>query len=264
MSKAAHGQSLSGGKAAFPVFQFRSTKKSLSHTIMVDGFEATVTVKKIKHCYIKVDPSNGAVLVSLPKGADLTIAEKLIKSKASWIKEKRSKAIDWEYEHRKKFLDGELHSIWGAQALLKVICRPGKRGVTVEEGALVMNVPPEASWENKAKLLENWLTQEVRSAASSLIEKWEPLLGVKVGRLSVQKMKSKWGSCNVQNGNIRLNSELAKLPKGALEHVVVHELVHLLEPSHSKRFYSLMDKFLPDWKELKALTVVDLKRLDNE
>jgi predicted metal-dependent hydrolase len=77
-------------------------------------------------------------------------------------------------------------------------------------------------------------------------------------------MKSRWGSCNIQNGNIRLNSELAKFPKAALEHVVVHELVHLLEPSHSKRFYSLMNEFLPNWKERKALTAVDFRGLDNE
>jgi predicted metal-dependent hydrolase len=239
------------------VFRFLSTKTNLSHTIIVDDLKAIVTEKKIKHCYIKVNPANGDVLVSLPKGTGLTVAEKLIRSKASWIKGKKSKVIDWEHGHRKIFRDGELHKVWGAQVPLKVICTPGKRGVALDQGALVMNVPPETSRDNKEKLLKNWFAQEVRNAAARLIEKWEPVLGVKAGRLSVQKMKSRWGSCNIQNGNIRLNSELAKFPKGALEQVVVHELVHLLEPSHSKRFYSLMDNFLPNWKELKALMRFD-------
>ena len=239
------------------MFRFLSTKTNRSHTILVDDLKVIVTEKKIKHCYIKVDPANGDVLVSLPKGTSLTVAEKLIRSKASWIKGKKSKAIDWEHEHRKVFRDGELHRVWGAQVPLKVICGPGKHGVVLDQGALVMNVPPEASRDSKEKLLKNWYAQEVKNSTTRLIPKWESVIGVKSGRLFVQKMKSRWGSCNIQNGNIRLNSELAKFPKGALEHVVVHELVHLLEPSHSKRFYSLMDNFLPNWKELKALMRFD-------
>lgn len=144
--------------------------------------------------------------------------------------------------------------MWGSEVPLVNTSNSGRRGVKRSQHALVINAPTESSLDTREKLLTAWYAQEVKSAALALVDKWEPVLGVKAGCLSVQKMKSKWGSCNVQNGNIRLNSELAKFPKGALEHVMVHELVHLLEPSHGKRFYSLMDEFLPNWKALKALT----------
>ena len=144
--------------------------------------------------------------------------------------------------------------MWGSEVPLVNTFNSGRRGVKRSQYALVINAPAESSLSTREKLLTAWYAQEVKSAALALVDKWEPVLGVKAGRLSAQKMKSKWGSCNVRNGNIRLNSELAKFPKGALEHVMVHELVHLLEPSHSKRFYSLMDEFLPNWKALKALT----------
>ena len=144
--------------------------------------------------------------------------------------------------------------MWGSEVPLINTPNSGRRGVKRSQHALVINAPAESSLDTREKLLTAWYVQEVKSAALALVDKWEPVLGVKAGRLSAQKMKSKWGSCNIQNGNIRLNSELAKFPKGALEHVIVHELVHLLEPSHGKRFYSLMDEFLPNWKALKALT----------
>ena len=84
-----------------------------------------------------------------------------------------------------------------------------------------------------------------------LLEKWEPLMGVKAGQVFVQKMKTKWGSCSPASGNIRLNTDLAKKPPECLEYIVVHELAHLIEPTHNARFVALMDLFLPQWKHLK-------------
>lgn len=60
-------------------------------------------------------------------------------------------------------------------------------------------------------------------------------------------MKTKSGSCNPASGNIRLNTDLAKKPRLCLEYVLVHELVHLLEPTHNARFVELMDRFMPNW-----------------
>jgi predicted metal-dependent hydrolase len=69
-----------------------------------------------------------------------------------------------------------------------------------------------------------------------------------VSKLEWVKKQQKWGSCNTRSGNIRLNSELAKKPRECLEYVLVHELVHFLEPTHNQRFVSLMDQFMPKWR----------------
>ena len=73
-------------------------------------------------------------------------------------------------------------------------------------------------------------------------------MDVTVKRFYVQQMKTKWGSCNPRAGTIRLNTELAKKPKECLEYIVVHEMAHLLEPTHNKRFVALLDRFLPKWQ----------------
>lgn len=64
-------------------------------------------------------------------------------------------------------------------------------------------------------------------------------------------MKTKWGSCNHRQGNIRLNTELVKKPKDLIEYVVVHEMIHLLEPTHNDRFVNLITEVYPSWKEAR-------------
>ena len=84
-----------------------------------------------------------------------------------------------------------------------------------------------------------------------LIAKWEPVLGVKAQQLFVRRMKTRWGSCNARAGNIRLNTELAKKPRICLEYVIVHELLHLLEPTHNARFVALLERFMPQWQQYR-------------
>ena len=74
---------------------------------------------------------------------------------------------------------------------------------------------------------------------------------VKVEKFFVQKMKTKWGSCSPGSRSIRLNTDLARKPPECLEYIVVHEMTHLLEPTHNARFISLMDQFMPKWRFYK-------------
>ena len=86
-----------------------------------------------------------------------------------------------------------------------------------------------------------------------MIAKWEPMMGVQVGRVFVQKMKTKWGSCNAGTRSIRLNTDLAKKPAQCLEYIVVHEMVNMLERHHDDRFTALMDEYLPHWRQFRKL-----------
>jgi predicted metal-dependent hydrolase len=112
----------------------------------------------------------------------------------------------------------------------------------------VLQVRPETSLAQKQMLLDAWYREQIKEAAPPLIQKWEKLMSVTVNNFYVQKMKTKWGSCNVESNNIRLNSELAKKPIEYLEYVIVHELAHLIEPTHNSRFLGLMEQFMPKWR----------------
>lgn len=75
---------------------------------------------------------------------------------------------------------------------------------------------------------------------------------MQVQRVFVQRMKTKWGSCSPHTRHIRLNTELAKKPPECLEYILVHEMIHLLEPTHNARFIVLMDRFMPRWQFCRA------------
>ena len=113
---------------------------------------------------------------------------------------------------------------------------------------LVLQVRPGTTPSKRQEILEDWYRELVKQAAPPLIAKWELLLGVSSSRLFVQRMKTKWGSCSPGARNIRLNTDLAKKPRECLEYLVVHELIHLLEPTHNVRFIARMDQFMPKWR----------------
>lgn len=246
------------------MFKFinQTTAKITKHSC--DSLEFEVIRKNIKHVYLRVLLPDGRLQVSSPWHLDIEIIQSFIRTKRDWIETRREGIAVARQEAVSEITNGELLPIWGNNLPLRIIEESGTPRIDYNEKSIILVIRPKTGLDKKKQLIKKWYAQQVREEALYLILKWESIIGVKSGRLFVQKMKSRWGCCNIQNGNIRLNSELAKFPKGALEHVVVHELVHLLEPGHNKRFYSFMDEFMPNWKELKALVAVDFRGLDNE
>jgi predicted metal-dependent hydrolase len=119
--------------------------------------------------------------------------------------------------------------------------------VELKHNQMLLRVRPGTDELTKESIVEEWHRQQLKTVVPPIIAKWEPLLGVKVERFHIQRMKTKWGSCNHDARSIRLNSDLVKKPSEYLEYIVVHEMAHLLEPTHNKRFVALMDQFIPKW-----------------
>ena len=111
---------------------------------------------------------------------------------------------------------------------------------------------PMAQAENASSdQVKEW-RKVVESCTPPLVAAWEPILGVKVGKLAYRNMKSRWGSCQPTTGRVCINVRLALYPPECLEYVVVHELCHLLVPGHGPDFHALMDRVMPDWKQRRA------------
>ncbi len=113
---------------------------------------------------------------------------------------------------------------------------------------MLLRTRPAIGEEKKQGILDEWYRAQLKQAVPPVIAKWEPLMKVKVERFLVQKMRTKWGSCSRETASIRLNTDLAKKPRECLEYIVVHEMAHLLEPTHNSRFIALMDLFVPNWR----------------
>ena len=124
----------------------------------------------------------------------------------------------------------------------------GAPSVALQHSRMLLRVRPGTDAKKKQAIVEAWYRRQLKQAVPPLIARWEPLMGVKVERFFVRRMKTKWGSCNHGARTLRLNTELAKKPRECLEYIVVHEMTHVLEPTHNARFVALMDQCMPQWR----------------
>ena len=220
----------------------------MTKTIELGDILVEVIQKNIKNVHLSVYPPAGRVRISAPLHMSLDTIRVFAISKLEWIKQKQKKLREQERETPREYLDRESHYVWGKRYLLKVVEKQAPPRVKMNRSTLVLQVRPGTDRAKKQVMVTQWYRDQIKGVAPSLIEKWETVIGVKVANLFVQQMKTRWGSCNSPARNIRLNSALAKKPRECVEYVLVHEMVHLLEPSHNQRFKSLMDRYMPLWR----------------
>ncbi len=220
----------------------------------VSGIAVEVVRKDIKNLHLGVYPPLGRVRVAAP----LVISDEAVRlaviDKLGWIKRQRAQFANQPRQSEREMVNGESHYVWGRRYRLRVheVDAPPRvalRGVA----SMDVFVRPGSNRERREAVLLDWHRASLRSVITDLLGRWQPLLGVQVDGWGIKKMKTKWGSCNVQARRIWLNLELAKTPVQCLEYIVVHELVHLIERHHNERFTALMDQHLPDWPQRRQL-----------
>jgi predicted metal-dependent hydrolase len=218
-----------------------------------------VVLKDIKNVHLSVYPPTGRVRISAPHRMKLSTIRLFAISKLSWIKQQQKKLREQERETPREYLDRESHYVWGKRYLLKLIEEPSAPRIELKHNKLILRVNQGANHDRKDDVVARWYREQIKAAVPSLIAKWEPTVAVNVQRVFVQKMKTKWGSCNPASRSVRLNTDLAKKPRECLEYIVVHEMVHMLEPTHNAHFLALMDQLIPHWRvcrdELNRLPV---------
>ena len=207
-----------------------------------------VVLKDIKNVHLSVHPPTGSVRISAPKRMAMDTIRVFAVSKLAWIKQQQAKVRGQERETLREYVDRESHYVWGRRYLLTVSESNSPASVELKHTRMLLRVRPETSQTKKEALVEEWYREQIKAAVPPLLARWQPLIGVSAERVFVQRMKTRWGSCNHKARTIRLNTELAKKPPACLEYLVVHELVHLLEPTHNARFVALMDRFMPKWQ----------------
>lgn len=99
------------------------------------------------------------------------------------------------------------------------------------------------------EIAEHQDRERLLKRVQKLLDKWQPILGVKIREVHIKKMKTYWGSTNEHDSRMWISLELAHKSPAYLEYVVVHELVHLLTDGHDAHFYELMDRHMPGWRK---------------
>lgn len=224
----------------------------MTETIELGDVIIQVTRKDIKNVHLSVHPPDGRVTLSAPSGTRLDVARAYAISKLGWIRSQQDQLAKQARETPRAFIERESHYLWGRRYLMVVEHQEAKPVVKLDHKRITLTVRPGSSLEKRDQVMHEWHKSLLHGLAPKLINKWEPKLGVKVQAYFLQRMKTKWGSCSPDAGNIRLNTELVKKPKDLIEYVIVHEMVHLIEPTHSERFVSILTEHYPTWREARA------------
>ena len=220
--------------------------------IQVLDLTIDVVKKDIKNMHLAVYPPTGRIRIASPKEVNDEAIRLFAISKIRWIKKHQKNFYEQLREGPREYITGESHYFDGKRYLLKVIERFGKHELKIKNKSyLELYVSPKATVEAKEKVFNEWYRSYLKEIVPDIIKIWEEKTGLNCENWDIKKMRTRWGSCNIEKRKILLNLELAKKPRHCLEYVIVHELMHFFERNHNDNFKGLLDKFMPNWKTYK-------------
>lgn len=218
--------------------------------MIINGISVAVQRKNIKNMYLRVVPPEGEVKISAPLFVSDDKIIEFVESKMDWILAKKTQISEKKYLHQLKYVNGEKHYLWGEEFTLQLIANNIKTAF-VKEDILYLPVSKRSKMKTRQKTLEDFYREELQKEILEIYDKCTAIVGKKPSEIKIRKMKN-WGNCK-QNKVITLNLNLAKKPKICTQYVLIHELCHLIEFNHSKKFKMLMDKNCPKWQEIKKM-----------
>jgi predicted metal-dependent hydrolase len=195
------------------------------------------------------------VSVIAPPDADLAVIAAKVRSRAAWIvRQQRELAQYLPRTPPRQYRSGETHRYLGRQYRLKVV-EGAPESVRLTRGWLHMQVANKEHTERVKALLGGWYQTQAQRVfperLAAMLPRFQPLGISAPPALTIKPLRARWGSCSGA-GTITLNLWLIQVPKHQIDYVIVHELCHLIEHNHSKRFYLLLDRVMPDWRERRA------------
>jgi predicted metal-dependent hydrolase len=195
------------------------------------------------------------VTVRAPLGSSLADVEAVVHKKSRWIRKKQQEFEEYPPALPPRlYVSGETHLYLG-QSYRLLVSEDKSEGVALANGRLFLQVRDKTDLARKSKLLEKWYRQQAKIIFRERLEAVYPRaahFGIPYPEMKIRKMKKRWGSCSTK-GTILLNLRLIQTPKVSIDYVIIHELAHLKEHNHSRAYYNLLDRLMPDWREQREL-----------
>lgn len=222
----------------------------MKKNIELDGLPVEVTWRNnMTKIRLRICIPHGDVKVSAPTGVPLQEIRDAFLPKITRIKKMVAHTREKMQDKRREYKNGEQFQLLGDCYTLRTkVVEKSSKLPYIENKALIMEQFPNESLETTEKRMKLFYRNHLTRLANPMLDKWSKIIGVRVHKVTYKHMRTRWGSCS-SRGHISLNVSLGKLPVDLIEHVIVHELCHLVEPNHSHRFYALMNKHLPNSKE---------------
>lgn len=220
--------------------------------LKVNGIEILIRRKSIKNLYLRIEQETLQAVISAPLRMPAADIERFALSKANWLQQK----LDFLAKRRLVFAAqetaGESLWLWGKKYAVRFV--PGREKIVIAENEVIFsgNIE-ENSTEKLTKCIDKLYRQQLAQQIEKFAAFWQKRLQLTASGWRIRKMKTRWGTCNTFSRMITINYNLVRLPVECLEYIIVHELAHLYEPSHSSHFKNFLTQNLPDWKQRESL-----------
>jgi len=220
-----------------------------TRSLKISDIQVEIVRKDIKNLHLAVYPPYGRVRVAAPELLNDEAIRLAVITRLAWIKRQQAVYTNQVRQSEREMVTGESHYVGGRRYLLDVIEEEAPPSVRIRNNrTLELKVRPGTGRDKREKILNDWYRKLLREQLADLVPKWKARTGVEVAEYRIKKMKTRWGTCNIQARRIWLNLELAKKSSACLEYILVHEMIHLLERHHNDQFWKYLNRFLPQWQ----------------
>ncbi|MFT5342109.1 MAG: putative metal-dependent hydrolase [Paracoccaceae bacterium] len=221
-------------------------------TLTISDLSVELVRKDIRNVHLSVLPPDGRVRLSAPQNMTDDNARLAIVTRWRWIKKKQKEYLSQSREPFREYVDGESHYFNGNRYLLSVVNAQRSTKLAIAgNGRIELHCREDASHSARQKAFDSFYRQHLNELLQQTVPKWCEALNVDQPEIRIQRMRTKWGSCNPKNGRIMVNLELAKKPLRCVEYIIAHEVVHLRVRHHSAEFIALLETVMPDWRHHK-------------
>ena len=220
--------------------------------IEIDGIQVNVTKKNIRNMHLYVKPPDGCVEVTAPYLMSSTAIRMFVMSKAAWIREKQAVFAGQSRKPELQFVSGEVFYLWGRKYILNVKYG-GRNSLVINGDEAVLTVRESSTPKQREARVNEWYRARLKEQIEILLPKWSAITGLTPSSWQTKNMTTRWGTCNTKTGKIWINLQLAKKPTECLEYIILHELAHLKVRNHGKDFKAILDRYMPNWRQVRKI-----------
>ena len=218
--------------------------------VSISGIPVEIYKKKIKNMHLYVKPPNGKVMVSAPLSMSDEAIERFVRTKTSWIKRQVNKFENQPRQSEREYVSGETLYVWGKQYFLQTDY-DNRSSLVLSGDKAILVIRKGSTADQREKYIREWYRKLLKTEIERILPKWEKKTGLKTESWQIRYMTSRWGSCKIKKRKIWLNLQLAKKTPECLEYIILHELIHFVEKGHNEKFNTLLDQYMPKWREIK-------------
>lgn len=219
--------------------------------IVISGIPIEVQKKNIKNMHLQVKPPDGHVVISAPNSVDDKAIEAYARTQLGFIKRSITKFQEQPRASKRQYVTGETMYIWGKPYYLVFKADNQKNSFKIQNQNVILSMSSKSTVKQRDAFVREEYRKLLKAEIEKKLPKWEQQTGLKCDSWQTKYMVTKWGACNTDKKKLWFNLQLTQKPPRCLDYIILHELTHLITRKHDATFIADMDRFMPNWREIR-------------